>query len=112
MNQCSNMIASPDPRAFFKSTMLRSSTSSMRSMSLDLSIGFPMRQEDSDDPRSRYRLWEVAGASHSWLYQNGFNVTASGVTENQTIEKHIAACAGPHVILRTGKLRARQGLNR
>ncbi|MGV4796839.1 alpha/beta hydrolase domain-containing protein [Rhizobium sp. F40D2] len=106
------MIASPDPRAFFKRTMLRSSTSSVRSMSLDLSIGFPMRQEDSDDPRSRYRLWEVAGASHSWLYQNGFNVTASGVTENQTIEKHIAACAGPHVILRTGKLRARQGLIR
>lgn len=79
INQCSENIAAPDPRAWL---MKHDAPVIDVVGSMDV-IGlidtYPMRQEDSDDPTAPYRLWEVAGASHSWLYQNGFNVSAADV---------------------------------
>jgi hypothetical protein len=49
---------------------------------------YARRQDDSDAPGMQFRLYELPGSSHSWLYQSDFNVACPDV-----IKAGFANCA-------------------
>jgi hypothetical protein len=81
IHQCDPLWRLPDPRALLMKHDVPVIGVVGAMDVLGLINTYPLRQDDSDDPNRRYRLYEVTGGSHSWTMQLAFNVTRQDVKQ-------------------------------
>ena len=80
INQCAPALAAGDPRTFMmpvhEAPVIRLNGGKDV---LETISSYRTRQPDSDAPNGQFRLYEVPGSSHAWLYQTYYNVPCPDV---------------------------------
>ena len=96
INQCSAPVAAGDPRYVIRP---RNVPAIAVLTQTDVVNGYASRRPDSDDPADRYRLYEVAGASHGSVYPAQFepqtrDVEKAGFTNRWRYSCEVGGIAG------------------
>ena len=82
INQCAPELAAGDPRTFImpvhEAPVIRINGGKDV---LEQINSIRTRQPDSESPKGRFRLYEVPGGSHAWLYQTYYNVPCQDVAK-------------------------------
>jgi hypothetical protein len=94
INQCSPRIQAGDPRFV---TLPRNVPVITVMTNSDFMGGYYARRPDSDDPGDRFRLYEIAGASHGYTYPATFEPSVADIQKVGFNNRYTYDCAPPRV---------------